>query len=179
MERICAPHSPRSSSYISLQLHTVETVNPKLNKQHVQCCVLTEVSALDGAVVEGDTEVVTCFPQLRNGNAVRATDYPRLVVILPFSAAHTHTNEKRAEWRAITHTHKHGRKNKTPLLMLLHSHGRQRDEERERDEEEEEGWRASGDESKIQWTSRERGRERERDQEEKGGWRAKGDESKS
>lgn len=54
--------------------------------------ILTEVSALDGAVVEGDTEVVTCLPQLRNGNAVRAADYPRLVVILPLSAAvHTHT----------------------------------------------------------------------------------------
>ena len=46
--------------------------------------VLTEVSALDGVVVEGDTEVVTCLSQLRNGNAVRAADYPRLVVILPF-----------------------------------------------------------------------------------------------
>lgn len=60
----------------------------ELNKQRV----LTEVSALDGAVVEGDAEVVTCLPQLGNGNAVRAADNPRLVVILPFSAMHAHTH---------------------------------------------------------------------------------------
>lgn len=48
--------------------------------------VLTQVSALDGAVAEGDAEVVTCLPQLGNGHAVRAADYPRLVIILPFSA---------------------------------------------------------------------------------------------
>lgn len=89
----------------------------------VQCRVLTEVSALDGAVVEGDTEVVTCLPQLGNGDAVRAADYPRLVVILPFSAAHTHTQmNKRVDRRVFTQTHRHGKKNKTPLLMLQ-SHG--------------------------------------------------------
>lgn len=38
--------------------------------------ILTEVSALDGAVVEGDTEVVTRLPQLGNGNAIRTADYP-------------------------------------------------------------------------------------------------------
>lgn len=60
--------------------------------------ILTEVSALNGAVVEGDTEVVTCLPQLRNGNAIWAADYSRLVVVLPLSAAvHTHTRTKRNE----------------------------------------------------------------------------------
>lgn len=80
--------------------------------------ILTEVSALDGAVVEGNTEVVTCLPQLRNGNAVRAADYPRLVVILPFSPARSRTH-KRAERRMFMHAHKQGRENKAPLLMLL------------------------------------------------------------
>lgn len=50
-------------------------------------CVLTEISALDGAVAEGDAEVVACLPQLGDGNTVRAADYPRPVVILPFSPA--------------------------------------------------------------------------------------------
>lgn len=54
--------------------------------------VLTQVSALDGAVAEGDAEVVARLPQLRDGNAIGAADYPRLVVILPFWSTHAHTN---------------------------------------------------------------------------------------
>lgn len=52
----------------------------------MRATLLTQVSALDGAVAEGDAEVVTCLPQLGDGNTVRAADYPRLVIILPFSA---------------------------------------------------------------------------------------------
>ena len=62
-----------------------------------ESAVLTQVSALDGAVAEGDAEVVTCLPQLGNGNSVRAADYPRLVIILPFSAearAHSQMRER-------------------------------------------------------------------------------------
>ena len=64
--------------------------------------VLTEVSALDGAVVEGDAEVVTRLPQLRDGDAIRAADYPGLVVILPCLSRRTepHTD-------ACSHTHAH------------------------------------------------------------------------
>lgn len=58
---------------------------PAVVTQNSESGVLTEVSALDGAVAEGDAEVVTCLPQLGNGNAVRAADYPRFVIILPFS----------------------------------------------------------------------------------------------
>lgn len=36
--------------------------------------ILTEVSALDGAAVEGDAEVITCLPQLRNRDPIRAAD---------------------------------------------------------------------------------------------------------
>lgn len=69
-------------------------VKIKRYTERALCAVLTEVSALDGVVVERDAEVVTCLPQLGNGNAIRAADNPRLVVILPFQQhkeTHTHT----------------------------------------------------------------------------------------
>lgn len=47
------------------------------------CWILTQISALDGAVVKGDAEVVTCLPQLGNGDPIGAADYPRFVIILP------------------------------------------------------------------------------------------------
>lgn len=79
-----ARHSPQSRGYINLQPPTLNTDAKRWTSGAASCRVLTEVSALDGAVVEGDAEVVTCLSQLGNGNAVRAADYPRLVVILPF-----------------------------------------------------------------------------------------------
>lgn len=43
---------------------------------------LTEVTAPDGAVVEGDAEVVAGLSQFAHGHAVRAAQRPRLVEIL-------------------------------------------------------------------------------------------------
>lgn len=45
--------------------------------------VLTQISAFDRAIVKRDAQIVTCFPQLRNGDSIRTADYPGFVVILP------------------------------------------------------------------------------------------------
>jgi hypothetical protein len=52
------------------------------NKPHHES-ILTEVSALDGAVVKRYAQIVTRLAQLRNGDSIRAPDDPGFVVILP------------------------------------------------------------------------------------------------
>ena len=45
--------------------------------------ILTEVSALDGAVVKRYAQIVTRLAELRDGDSIRAPDDPGFVVILP------------------------------------------------------------------------------------------------
>ncbi len=81
--------------------------------------LLTQVSALDSTVVKRDAEIVARFPQLRNGDSIRTTDYPRFIVILPVTERTNNT--KNAITEAESLKDKHGCKaDSRALLLTLH-----------------------------------------------------------
>ncbi len=82
-------------------------------------CLLTQVSALDSTVVKRDAEIVARFPQLRNGDSIRTTDYPRFIVILPVTERTNNTKDAITEAESLKD--KHGCKaDSRALLLTLH-----------------------------------------------------------
>lgn len=110
--------------------------------------VLTQVSALDGAVAEGDAEVVTRLPQLRDGDAVGAADYPRLVVILPFWAG-ARTGERACRPDGAGGERRRRKDAISDAASPVHSEGKREGRREGQREERGAGGRAGGDDTDV------------------------------